>query len=84
MDDDPAPREEVFEFARKLVEEKLPDSGNQYIDVERAESLVTGKPLKAEKRVSNARMKKELGVKLLYPTFRSGLRGIMEHMAPLS
>lgn len=84
MDDDPAPREEVFEFARKLVGEKLPGCGKQYIYTESAESLVTEKPLKAEKRVSNARMKKELGLELLYPTYRSGLRGIMEQMAQLS
>lgn len=84
MDDDPAPREEVFEFAQKLVEEKFPDLGKQYIYTERAESLVSPKPSRAEKRVSNARMKKELGVNLLYPTYRSGLRSIMELMAPRS
>ncbi|KAL1558919.1 protein YeeZ isoform X1 [Salvia divinorum] len=79
VDDDPAPREEVFEFARKLVEEKLP--GHVY-----AESgepvLVSKKPSKSAKRVSNARMKKELGVNLRYPSYRSGLGGIMEKMAP--
>ncbi|KAH6806480.1 Rossmann-fold superfamily protein [Perilla frutescens var. frutescens] len=81
VDDDPAPREEVFEFAQKLVEEKFPGRGKQYIYPERAESLFLKKPLRAEKRVSNARMKKELGVNLLYPTYRSGLQGIMELMA---
>ncbi|XP_057768482.1 uncharacterized protein LOC130988612 [Salvia miltiorrhiza] len=84
VDDDPSPREEVFEFARKLVEEKLPGRGKQYIYAEIAESLVSEKPSKSEKRVSNARMKKELGVDLLYPTYKYGLRGIMEQMAPLS
>ena len=28
------------------------------------------------KRVSNARMKTELGVRLAYPTYRQGLQGI--------
>ena len=81
MDDDPAPREEVFEFARKLVEEKLP--GRVY--AERGDQvLVSEKPSKSTKRVSNARMKKELGVNLHYPSYRSGLGCIMENMAPMS
>ncbi|XP_047938987.1 protein YeeZ isoform X3 [Salvia hispanica] len=81
VDDDPAPREEVFEFARKLVEEKLP--GRVY--AERGDQvLVSEKPSKSTKRVSNARMKKELGVNLHYPSYRSGLGCIMENMAPMS
>ncbi|KAG6384181.1 hypothetical protein SASPL_156020 [Salvia splendens] len=68
VDDDPAPREEVFEFARKLVEEKLP--GRVY--AERGEQvLVSEKPSKSTKRVSNARMKRELGVTLRYPSYSS-------------
>ena len=30
------------------------------------------------KRVSNARIKDELGVKLLYPDYRSGLKALLE------
>ncbi|XP_051115513.1 uncharacterized protein LOC127240731 isoform X2 [Andrographis paniculata] len=56
VDDDPAPRAEVFEYAKKL------------------------KTAMGEKRVSNARMKKELGVNLLHPSYRSGLRSIIEQM----
>ncbi|KAI3462812.1 hypothetical protein Pfo_019475 [Paulownia fortunei] len=80
VDDDPAPREEVFGLAQKLVEGRFPGRGKQYISPERAESLVMEKSSRGEKRVSNARMKKELGVKLLHPTYRSGLRSIIEHM----
>lgn len=80
MDDDPAPREEVFELARELVKEKFPGHGKQYISPEGSESLVTEKSWRGEKRVSNARLKNELGVKLLHPTYRSGLRSIIEHM----
>ncbi|KAK4426312.1 hypothetical protein Salat_1399700 [Sesamum alatum] len=81
VDDDPAPRTEVFELAQKLIEGKFPGSyGEQYKSPERAESLVTEKASRGEKRVSNARMKKELGVKLIHPTYRSGLRSIIENM----
>lgn len=79
-DDDPSPREEVFEFAQKLVEGKFPGLGKLHISPERAESLVMEKSSRGEKRVSNSRMKKELGVKLIHPTYRSGLESIIEHM----
>ncbi|KAL8528580.1 hypothetical protein ACS0TY_006127 [Phlomoides rotata] len=78
VDDDPVPREEVFEFAEKLVEDKFPDLGKQHTSPERAESVVIKKSSRGEKRVSNSRMKKELGVKLLHPTYRSGLQSIIE------
>lgn len=81
VDDDPAPRTEVFELAQKLIQEKFPGShGKQYKSPERAESLVTEKASRGEKRVSNARMKKELSVKLIHPTYRSGLRSIIDNM----
>ncbi|KAL6552756.1 hypothetical protein OROHE_008120 [Orobanche hederae] len=77
VDDDPAPREEVFELARNLVERKFPGRAKQHISPERVESLFIEQ---SEKRVSNARMRNELGVKLLHPTFRSGLPSIIEQM----
>ncbi|KAL0424563.1 UNVERIFIED_CONTAM: hypothetical protein Sradi_0991100 [Sesamum radiatum] len=81
VDDDPAPRTEVFELAQKLIEGKFPGShGKQYKSPERAESLVTEKAPRGEKRVSNSRMKKELSVKLIHPTYRSGLRSIIDNM----
>ncbi|KAL0380954.1 UNVERIFIED_CONTAM: hypothetical protein Sangu_0159700 [Sesamum angustifolium] len=52
----------------------------QYKSPERAESLVTEKAPGREKRVSNSRMKKELRVKLIHPTYRSGLRSIIDNM----
>lgn len=80
MDDDPAPRMEVFEYAKDLVEEKFSEHGEQYVSIERDESLVKGLGSRGEKRVSNSRMKKELEVKLLHPTFRSGLQTIIDDM----
>uniref|UniRef100_A0A0D9UZA8 NAD-dependent epimerase/dehydratase domain-containing protein n=1 Tax=Leersia perrieri TaxID=77586 RepID=A0A0D9UZA8_9ORYZ len=73
VDDDPAPRAEVFAFARSLVERRHPSllkdsavSGTQDIIVA------------AEKRVSNARLKEELGTRLLHPTYKSGLESILD------
>ncbi|XP_073018827.1 uncharacterized protein [Primulina eburnea] len=80
VDDDPAPRMEVFEYAQDLVEEKFSEHGEQYVSIERDESLVKRLGSRGEKRVSNSRMKKELEVKLLHPTFRSGLRAIIDDM----
>ncbi|KAM6565832.1 hypothetical protein CsatA_024960 [Cannabis sativa] len=80
VDDDPAAREEVFAYAKYLIEKKWP--GQIKWSAEQEEGLVTVKKesLFGEKRVSNARMKKELGVKLLYPSYRSGLQSIIDQM----
>ncbi|KAK9165441.1 hypothetical protein Scep_000632 [Stephania cephalantha] len=79
VDDDPAPRSEVFAFASELIEKQWPgkikaspSACTSSGDHERAEG--------GEKRVSNARMKNELGVKLLHPTYRSGLEDIIKMM----
>lgn len=72
VDDDPAPRAQVFAFARDLIEKKWPNHIK--------ESVFPGSARQAEKRVSNARMKKELGVTLLHPTYRSGLQSIIDNM----
>lgn len=79
VDDDPAPREEVFEYARKLVEKKWPGL-NLQIPEQKDWSIVRTRNLRGEKRVSNARMKKELGVQLLYPDYRSGLQSIIDQI----
>ncbi|XP_060959617.1 uncharacterized protein LOC115723365 isoform X2 [Cannabis sativa] len=80
VDDDPAAREEVFAYAKYLIEKKWP--GQIKWSAEQEEGLVTVKKESSfgEKRVSNARMKKELGVKLLYPSYRSGLQSIIDQM----
>lgn len=81
VDDDPAPRMEVFMWAQNLVEQKFPGHVKQpTISPEREESLILDKVSRGYKRVSNARMKKELGVKLFHPNYRSGLLSIIDHM----
>ncbi|XP_057423025.1 uncharacterized protein LOC130716970 [Lotus japonicus] len=79
VDDDPAPREEVFENARKLVEKKWPGLNLQPLE-QKDRSIVETRNLKGEKRVSNARMKNELGVQLLHPDYRSGLQSIIDQI----
>ncbi|PON90961.1 NAD(P)-binding domain containing protein [Trema orientale] len=80
VDDDPAPREEVFAYARNLIEKKWP--GQIKWSAEKEDALVTVKKgcLFAEKRVSNARMKNELGVRLIHPNYRLGLQSIIDQM----
>lgn len=79
VDDDPAPREQVFDYARKLVHNKWPDLMAQQAE-EIEWSNLTPKNMRGEKRVSNARMKEELGVKLAYPNYRAGLQSILNKM----
>lgn len=75
VDDDPAPRQEVFAFAQSLLEERWAGTVCKLDnnDMKPHKSLAG-----CEKRVSNARLKKELGVSLLYPVYRLGLRNILE------
>lgn len=75
VDDDPASRAEVFAFALELIERKWPG----LIDPA-AFSMDTTQPNGGQKRVSNSRIKKELGVRLLYPSYRSALQSIIDHM----
>ncbi|CAN4079575.1 unnamed protein product [Withania somnifera] len=80
VDDDPAPREQVFKFAKNLVEKKWPGHSTSNDSSEEAESLIPQGASRGEKRVSNKRIKTELGVRLLYPTYESGLQSITERM----
>ncbi|XP_052119144.1 uncharacterized protein LOC107493115 isoform X3 [Arachis duranensis] len=79
VDDDPAPREEVFEYARKMVLKKWPDLNLEHLELEESSGAKT-RNQRGEKRVSNTRMKKELGVQLLYPDYRSGLQSIIDQI----
>jgi len=64
VDDDPAPREEVFEYATRLVEKKWPGLKLQSVEQRQKEWSNVKNP-RGEKRLCNARMKRELGVQLL-------------------
>jgi len=73
-DDDPAPPQDVIEYAAQLLDMPVPPS----IDYELADMTPMARSFYAEsKKVSNERIKKELGVKLKYPTYRSGLKALL-------
>lgn len=80
VDDDPAPREEVFKYAADLVEKKWPGRFTERTSLVKLAPTVEIAGPRGEKRVSNARMKRELGVTLIHPSYRSGLCSIIEQM----
>ncbi|XP_072985566.1 uncharacterized protein [Typha latifolia] len=82
VDDDPAPRAEVFAFAQTLIERKYPDMIRNLRVAALPDTRSTSENTSGEKRVSNARLKDELGVTLLYPTYRSGLHSIIGMWSP--
>lgn len=74
-DDDPAPPQDVISHAATLLGLPLPPM----VDFEIAEMTPMAKSFYAEnKRVSNDLIKSELGVKLLYPTYKSGLQNLLD------
>lgn len=73
-DDDPQPPEVVIEEAARLLRVPVPDAE----PFETAEMTPMARSFYGEsKRVCNARIRRELGVDLAYPDFRSGLRAIL-------
>ncbi|XP_010539878.1 PREDICTED: uncharacterized protein LOC104813812 isoform X2 [Tarenaya hassleriana] len=80
VDDDPAQREEVFAYALELIKNRWPGKIKQNPSLESFEATHKESSLRGEKRVSNSRMKSKLGVKLHYPSYKSGLRSIVEKM----
>ncbi|KAH7658832.1 NAD(P)-binding domain-containing protein [Dioscorea alata] len=83
VDDDPAPREVVFDFARDLIEKRWPEQAIAFRAQDKAEDTEfshKSRKIGEEKRVSNVRIKKELGVRLLYPSYKSGLENILNSM----
>jgi nucleoside-diphosphate-sugar epimerase len=73
-DDEPCPPQEVVAYAADLLGLPLPPE----IPFEQAELSPMARSFYAEsKRVSNRRMKAELGYKLIYPNFRDGLRALL-------
>uniref|UniRef100_A0A1D1YX68 UDP-N-acetyl-D-mannosamine dehydrogenase n=1 Tax=Anthurium amnicola TaxID=1678845 RepID=A0A1D1YX68_9ARAE len=77
VDDDPAPRAEVFAFAQDLIEERWPGMIKRSVAMDTTDPEMRQDDMKGEKRVSNARLK-DLGVSLIHPSYRSGLRSILD------
>lgn len=73
-DDDPAPPEDVIGHAAELLDLPLPPA----IPYDEAEMTPMARSFYAEsKRVRNDRMKTELGISLIHPTYREGLAALL-------
>ena len=75
-DDEPSPPEAVVAYAARLLGQAPPPLEN-YDEVRDTLSPMAASFYDESKRVRNSRMKDELGVKLLYPTYREGLRALL-------
>ncbi|HKX07289.1 MAG TPA: SDR family oxidoreductase [Stellaceae bacterium] len=74
-DDDPAPPADVITFACALLGVSPPPP----VPIEQAELSEMALSFYADnKRVSNERIKQELGVRLLYPSYRDGLMALLK------
>jgi len=73
-DDMPAPQEEVVTYAAKLLGVDPPP----LIDFEKADISAMARSFYANnRRVSNKKIKEELGVKLQYPDYKNGLKSCL-------
>jgi len=73
-DDEPAPPQDVVAFAARLLGVEPPPE----VPFEQAELSPAAREFYAEcRRVRNDRIRTELGVELLYPTYREGLRALL-------
>ena len=74
-DDEPAPPQDVIGHAAELLGVPVPPE----IPFEEAEMSPMARSFYSEsKRISNARIKSELGVKLRYPNYRDGLQALLQ------
>jgi nucleoside-diphosphate-sugar epimerase len=74
-DDEPAPPQDVVTYVAGLLGVDLP----REVAFEDTDLFPMGRSFYSEnKRVSNARIREELGVKLAYPTYREGMRSQAE------
>lgn len=74
-DDDPAPPEDVISHAADLLGLPVPPE----VPYDQAEMTPMARSFYGEsKKVSNARIRQELGVQLAYPTYREGLAALLQ------
>ncbi|MGE0153154.1 MAG: SDR family oxidoreductase [Reyranellaceae bacterium] len=76
-DDLPAPSSDVVAFACELLGVPPPPL-IPYAEIEATLSPMGREFYADTRRVGNERIKRELGIALAYPTYREGLRGILE------
>jgi nucleoside-diphosphate-sugar epimerase len=74
-DDNPAPPQDVLSYAAKLLSVDQPPT----VRFEDADLSEMARSFYAEnKRVSNQLIKSELGVELIYPDYKAGLKNLLE------
>ena len=74
-DNDPAPPEDVIAHAAELLGLPIPPA----VDFETAEMTPMARSFYSEsKRVRNNRIREELGVELIYPSYRDGLPALLK------
>jgi nucleoside-diphosphate-sugar epimerase len=74
-DDEPAPPQDVVEFAARLIGAPVPPD----LPFEQAEMSPMGRSFYGEnKRVANRRLKDDLRLTLAFPSYREGLRAVLE------
>ena len=77
-DDEPCPPQDVVAFAATLLNMPAPPE----IPFEKADLSPMAKSFYAEsKRVSNRRVKEELGYRMIYPSYREGLTALLATLA---
>ncbi|MDT3688127.1 MAG: SDR family oxidoreductase [Pseudorhodoplanes sp.] len=76
-DDEPAPAQDPIAYAADLLGAVLP-AEVAFDDIKPTLSPMALSFYAESKRVRNTRMKDELGVSLLYPSYREGLRALFE------
>lgn len=75
-DDEPAPQADVIAFAAQLLGVAIPPL-EPFEQAAKTMSAMAQSFYGESKRVSNAKLKRELGLQLLYPNYREGLRAMM-------
>ena len=74
-DDEPGPPQDVIAYAAELLGREPPPE----IPFDEADQTPMARSFYADnKRVRNTRLKTDLGIKLRYPTYREGLRALLE------
>ncbi|WP_281981285.1 SDR family oxidoreductase [Thalassorhabdomicrobium marinisediminis] len=74
-DDDPAPPQDVIAYAAELLGMPIPPAQ----DFETAEMSPMARSFYAEsKKVRNDRIKSDLGITLIHPTYRAGLKALLD------
>lgn len=76
VDDEPVREIDFYKWLSDRLNMPLPPSA----PVEQNAQTASGRPLTSNKRVSNRKLKEELGYKLKYPTFREGYNSRIEEI----